>query len=139
MEYRKFGDTYVLRLSPDEEILACLTRLAEEEHIALAEVSGIGALKGLAVCVFDTVEKVYYNNTFTKPLELLSLSGSITEMDGKPYLHLHATAGDEAGNALGGHLKAAVISATGEILVRVLPGHVGRQYSEAIGLNLFAF
>lgn len=85
------------------------------------------------------MEKVYYNNTFTKPLELLSLSGTITEMDGKPYLHLHATAGDEAGNALGGHLKAAVISATGEILVRVLPGHVGRQYSEAIGLNLFAF
>ena len=125
MEYRKFGDTYVLRLSPDEEILACLTRLAEEEHIALAEVSGIGALKELTVCVFDTVEKVYYNNTFTKPQELLSLSGTITEMDGKPYLHLHATAGDEAGNALGGHLKAAVISATGEILVRVLPGHVG--------------
>ena len=61
MEYRKFGDTYVLRLSPDEEILACLTRLAEEEHIALAEVSGIGALKELTVCVFDTVEKVYYN------------------------------------------------------------------------------
>ena len=59
MEYRKFGDTYVLRLSPEEEILACLTRLAEEEHIALAEVSGIGALKELTVCVFDTVEKVY--------------------------------------------------------------------------------
>ena len=58
MEYRKFGDIYVLRLSPDEEILACLTRLAEEEHIALAEVSGIGALKELTVCVFDTVEKV---------------------------------------------------------------------------------
>ena len=67
MEYRKFGDTYVLRLSPDEEILACLTRLAEEEHIALAEVSGIGALKELTVCVFDTVEKVYYNNTLPSP------------------------------------------------------------------------
>lgn len=139
MEYRKFGDTYVLRLDPNEEIVTSVGALAEKEHITLAQVSGIGALKELTVCVFDTVEKVYYNNTFEKPLELLALVGTVTEMDGKPYLHLHATAGDEAGNALGGHLKRAVISATGEILVRVLPGQVGRQYSETIGLNLFSF
>ena len=140
MEYRKFGDTYVLRLSPEEEILACLTRLAEEEHIALAEVSGIGALKELTVCVFDTVEKVYYNNTFTKPLELLSLSGSITEMDGKPYLHLHAVIGSPVmGECHAGHLNAAVVSATCELVIDVIDGEVGREFSDEIGLNLFKF
>lgn len=136
MEYRVFGDTCVVRLDPGEEILESLTALARAAGIRLAEVSGLGALRELEVCVFDPVEKVYYNNAFVQPMELLSLTGTITEMDGAPYLHLHAAAGDGQGHALGGHLKRAVISATAELLVRTLPGTVGRTYSEAVGLNL---
>ena len=136
MEYRRFENTYVVRLDPEEEILTQLARLAEAETIHLAEISGLGALKELEICVFDTKAKVYYNNTYAEAMELLSLTGTVTCMDGRPYLHVHATAGDGTGKAVGGHLKRAVISATAEILVRVIDGQVNRKYSETIGLNL---
>ena len=139
MQYQKYADTYLLRLEPEEEILAALGALAAAEGILLAEVGGLGALKELEVCVFDTVKKVYYTNTFAQPMELISLTGTITQMDGAPYLHLHAAAGDGAGRVLGGHLKRAVVSATAELTVRTLPGRVGRRHSDAIGLNLLDF
>ena len=44
MEYRKFGDTYVLRLDQGEEVMESLRRFAEAEQISLASVQGIGAL-----------------------------------------------------------------------------------------------
>lgn len=139
MEYRRFEDTIVMRLDPDEEILEQLMQLAKKEKIVLAEVEGLGALKQMDVCVYDTVSKEYYTNSFEEPMELLSLSGTITQMGEEPYLHIHASAGNAHGTALGGHLKKAVISATGELVVRVINGHVGRKYSQKIGLNLFEF
>lgn len=139
MEYRRFQDTIVLRLDPDEEIIEQLTALAVQENIRLAEISGLGAIKEFHICVFDVKEKQFYNNQYQEPMELISLSGTITRQDGKPYLHIHASAGNGSGSAFGGHLKKAVISATGEITVRVVDGEVGRKYSEEIGLNLFHF
>lgn len=59
MEYRRFEDTVIMRLDPDEEILEELTKLAKKEKITLAEVEGLGALKQMNVCVFDTVSKEY--------------------------------------------------------------------------------
>lgn len=139
MEYRCFQDTFFIRLDPSEEILESLEAFAEKEQIALAEISGIGALKELDICVYDTAEKVYHNNHYEEAMELLSLSGTLTQKDGTPYLHLHAAAGMGNGEAVGGHLKRAVISATGEIVLRVIPGKVDRKFSEAVGLNLFQF
>ena len=139
MEYRRFEDTYIVRLDPEEEILTQLMLVAEKENIMLAEISGLGALKELEISVFDTKEKAYYNNTYAEAMELLSLTGTVTCMDGKPYLHVHATAGDGTGKAVGGHLKKAVISVTGEILLRVIAGRVERKFSEAIGINLMHF
>ena len=60
-------------------------------------------------------------------------------MDGRAYLHLHMSAGDGQGRVFGGHLNRAVVSATCELIVRCLDGHVGRRPDPGIGLNLFAF
>lgn len=139
MEYRRFGDTLVVRMDRGEEIVEQLTKLAEAEHIALAEVSALGAVGDITVGVFYTGEKTYHANRFQGDLEIVSLTGTVTEMDGKPYLHLHLSAGDKEGHVFGGHLNRAVISATGELTVRVLEGHVGRKFSPEIGLNLFDF
>ena len=63
MEYKRFGDTLVLRLDPPEEICESITAAARAENIALAEISGIGAVDSFTVGVYNTVTKEYRSNT----------------------------------------------------------------------------
>ena len=139
MEYRRFKDSLVIRMDKGEEIVEQLTAVAVQEHIALAEVSALGAVGSFTAGVFYSGEKEYHSNDFTGDFEIVSLTGTVTEMDGKPYLHLHMSAGDREGRVWGGHLNRAVVSATCEMVVRILDGHVGRAFSPEIGLNLLAF
>ena len=139
MEYRRFKDTLVIRMDKGEEIVEQLTAVAAREHIALAEVSALGAVGSFTAGVFYPGEKEYHSNDCTGDFEIVSLTGTVTEMDGKPYLHLHMSAGDREGRVWGGHLNRAVVSATCEMVVRILDGHVGRTFSPEIGLNLLAF
>ena len=57
MEYKRFGDTYLVRLEKGEEILTSLTRLAEKEDIHLASVSGLGAINSFTAGGFFFEEK----------------------------------------------------------------------------------
>jgi predicted DNA-binding protein with PD1-like motif len=65
--------------------------------------------------------------------------GTVSTMADETYLHLHITIGDIDNNVHGGHLNAAVVSATCEIVVQILDGEVDREFSETIGLNIFKF
>lgn len=139
MQYRVFGDTYVVRLQRGEEVLTCLRELCEKESISLGTVSAIGAVNHVVVGVYRVDEQKYVANTFDGVMELTSLMGNITEKDGEPYLHLHATFGDLTGKVIGGHLNEAVVSATCELFVRKVEGHVGRRLDPETGLNIFDF
>lgn len=139
MQYKKIKDSFFVRLERGEEILSSLAALAEKEDIALGCVSGLGAVDRFTAGVFFPQEKVYRKNDFHGNFEITSLTGTITRMDGKPYLHLHMSAGNEYGKVMGGHLNEAHVSATCEIVVRVVDGSVGRAFSDEIGLNLFEF
>ena len=139
MQYRVFGDTYVVRLQRGEEVLACLRELCEKESISLGTVSAIGAVNHVVVGVYRGDAQKYVANTFDGVMELTSLMGNITEKDGEPYLHLHATFGDLTGKVIGGHLNEAVVSATCELFVRKVEGHVGRRLDPETGLNIFDF
>ena len=139
MEYRKFGNTYIVRMDPGEEILTQVKELALAEHIRLASVQALGAVNDFTVGVFKTDEKKYYSNAFQGSYEIVSLTGTINTMDGAFYCHLHMSAGDNQGRVVGGHLNRAVVSATCEMVVTVLPGTVDRAFSPEVGLNLFRF
>lgn len=139
MEYRRFGDTLVLRMDKGEEIIQSLRLAAEKEQVRLAAVEALGAVDDFTVGVFDTVEKQYHANHFTGAFEIVSLTGTVTTQDGKFYAHLHMSAGDREGKVFGGHLNSATVSATCEMVVRVLDGEVERQFDEKVGLNLFRF
>ena len=139
MEYRKFGDTYIVRLDPGEEILTQLKVFAEQEGVKMASVTALGAVKDFTVGVFDANAKVYRSNRFQGVYEIVSLVGTINTMNDAFYCHLHMCAADQEGHAFGGHLNEAVISATCELVVTCLPGRTDRVFSEEVGLNLISF
>lgn len=139
MDYRRFGDTIIARIDKGEEILEQLKVIAEKESIKLASVSALGATDDITVGVFRAGEKKYYANHFTGDMEIVSLTGTVSTMDGQYYAHLHMSAGDAEGHVFGGHLNRAVISATCEMVIRVIDGQVDRKFDENVGLNLFAF
>ena len=139
MEYKRFHDTLIVRIDKGEEILEQLRRVAEQERIRLAEVSALGAIRSFTVGVFNTEEKRYYSNSFQGHFEIVSLTGTVSTMNGEFYAHIHMSAGDDKGSVFGGHLNAALVSATCEMVIRVIDGQVDRCFDEEIGLNLFRF
>lgn len=139
MEYRRFGNAIVVRIDKGEEIVETVMELAAKERIALASVQALGAIGSFTAGVFRTDEKRYLSNEFEGCFEIVSLTGTISTMEGKPYCHLHISAGNERGEVFGGHLNRAVVSATCEMVIRLIDGRVDRQFDEDIGLNLFRF
>lgn len=139
MEYRVFSHSIIARIDKGEEICEQLKIICEKENVRLASVSAIGAVGQFTVGVFNPHTKQYRANTFAGDYEIVSLSGTVTQKDGAFYSHLHMSAGDEEGKVFGGHLNSATVSATCEMVIEVIDGHVGRKYSDDIGLNLLEF
>lgn len=139
MEYRRFGDTLVVRLDPGEEITEQMRTLAQRENLLLANVQGLGAVSDFTAGVYDLEKKQFLPREYRGTYEIVSLTGTINTMGGEFYCHLHMSAADKTGQVFGGHLNRAVVSATCEMVITVIPGVVDRRYSEEIGLNLFQF
>lgn len=139
MEYRKFGNHYVIRLEKGEEIVAKVKELCEKEDVKLASLSGIGAVNKVTAGLFQTKEKKYVSKTYEEDMEIVSLGGNVSFMNGETYLHFHISVANEAGEVRGGHLTEAFISATGELVLTRIEGTVDREYSDEIGLNLLKF
>jgi len=139
MKHVRFGNTYVLRLDKGEEVVGCLRKFVQENGIALGQVTGIGAANKIQLGLFDPDNKKYHSKEFIGNYEITQLSGNITRMDGKPYLHLHISIADEKHDTFGGHLNSAVVSATFEAIIEKIDGMVEREMNPQIGLNLLKF
>jgi predicted DNA-binding protein with PD1-like motif len=137
MKCKKIGNTLVLRVDRGEELLKTIREACEQEQVKLGFITGLGAADHAVVGLYRVEEQKFYSNTFDGEMELTSLIGNVTEMDGKTYLHLHANFAKADGQVVGGHLNEAVISGTGEIFIRILNGCVGRRRDSVTGLNVF--
>ena len=113
--------------------------LSVKENITLAQVSAIGAADSAAIGVYDLETGKYHREDLPFFMEIASLSGSVTEMNGKPYIHLHTVLAAQQNRTHAGHLIELTVGATCEMLVHVLPGEVTRKKDETVGLNLWTF
>lgn len=139
MEYRRFGDHLVCRLDRGEEVISALHEIAEKEQITFGEVKALGASDDVTVGVYNVSEQKYYKNHFTFPVEITQLWGTIHRLGDDFYSHLHITVANEEGQAFGGHLNECRISATCEMVITLMEGHVSRKKDPVTGLNIFDF
>ena len=141
MQFRRFKNKYFVRFDKGEEIISTLKNFCQAEKITLAEVKALGAVNDFEVGLFDVAAKKYHKNHFQFPAEITSLWGTVTTQNGEIYLHIHMNVGDIEGKVFGGHLNSAVVSATCEMVIDVLPESftVERKFNDEVGLNLFEF
>ena len=139
MQYRKSGNTWTVRLDLGEDLIAQLKKLCEDEGIRLGRVEAIGATDRAVIGVYDLEKKEYYPEEINEFMEITSLNGNITAMDGKPYIHLHATLADQRHAVHGGHVVEMRVGATCEMFITVPEGEITRTRDEALGINLWTF
>lgn len=128
--------TFAVILQTGDEVMACLTDFARRERITAAQVSAIGALSDAVLQYFDWEAKDYRKIPVNEQVEVASLLGDVAEADGKPALHLHIVIGRRDGSAMAGHLGAAHVRPTLEVIVTESPAHLRKRHDPESGLAL---
>jgi predicted DNA-binding protein with PD1-like motif len=123
-------------LETGEEVIGALEHLAEREGWAACHFTAIGAFSDARLAFFDWDRREYQDIPINEQMEVLSLSGDISLKDGRPRVHAHVVLGKRDGTAHGGHLKAAHVRPTLEIIVTETPGDLVRRYDPASELDL---
>ncbi len=118
-----------------------LRTLAEEHGLRTAWISAIGAFEWVELTEYDQVEQRYVEAHRFERCELLSMQGNLSERDGEPFWHLHATVSlreDGRDVTYGGHLVDGSVFAL-EFRIDGYDGiELRRAKDEATGLRLWA-
>lgn len=141
MEWRKGEHGYMIVLSRKEKVVESLTKFCAEEGITSGSFRGIGAVKNATIGYYTLAKKEYVFKTFPEDMEVASLMGNITLVDGKPFLHTHAVLSkmDNSLACIGAHVKEAEVAVTLEVFLMPSTVTVARELDDSIGLKLMQF
>ena len=139
MEYKRSGNTLIMRLDRGDEITESLIEIAKREKIKAGHFSAIGASDSLEIGVFDPKTKEYSVKKIEKDCKIASLVGNFSTMQDKEYVHAHIVVASKDLKTVGGHLIKGIISLTCEIFITVLDCELNRKRNEDVGINTFCF
>jgi predicted DNA-binding protein with PD1-like motif len=128
--------TFVLVLATGEDPIETLTSFASQQKLGGSHLTAIGAFSRAVIAYFDWPSRQYRRIRVDEQVEVLSLIGGIALENGKPKVHAHVVLGKADGTAHGGHLMAATVRPTLEIVTTELPQHLVRRFDPDSGLAL---
>ena len=129
--------TYVLVLDKGDEVISSIEGFARENHIAAAQLTGIGACSDAVLGFFDWETKAYRKIPVAEQVEVVSLLGDVAlGADGDPALHPHVVVSRADGIAMGGHLLQAHVRPTLEVVLTESPRHLHKRKDAESGLAL---
>lgn len=136
MKLKRFDNKIIVRIDKGEEILESLLSVCRDHDVSLASIVGIGATNRATIGLFDVKAKRYHSQKLIGNYEIVSLCGNVCRMNDELYLHLHIAVCDDHQHCFGGHLNAAIVSATCECVIDCIDGAIERFFDEKTGLNL---
>lgn len=128
--------TFALIFDKGDEFVTALTEFAEKQKISGSHFTAIGAFRDVSLGYFDRQQKDYKKIPVEEQVEVLSLIGDIATKDGKPKVHAHGVVGKSDGTTLGGHILAAHVWPTLEVILSESPTHLRRKTDAETGLAL---
>jgi predicted DNA-binding protein with PD1-like motif len=129
--------TFVLVFEPGEEVMAGLLSFANEQRMAGAHFTAIGAFERVTLGFFDPKKKDYNKIPIEEQVELMSLVGNIArDREGAPKIHAHVVVGKSDGTAHGGHLMDAHVRPTLEVVLVESARHLCRTMHPELGAAL---
>ncbi|MFZ0275261.1 MAG: PPC domain-containing DNA-binding protein [Acidobacteriaceae bacterium] len=129
--------TYVLIFDTGDELAEGLKEFAQSQKLAGSSFKAIGALQSVKLGWFNWETKKYETAVhLEEQVELLSLIGDIALKDGKPQVHAHVVVGRRDGTAHGGHLLAAKVRPTCEVVLTESPVHLRKEMDAETGIAL---
>jgi uncharacterized protein len=130
--------TYAVVLDTGDEVAAELARFVRENEVEAASVTAIGAFRDALLGYFDWQTKQYKQIAVDEQVEVLSLLGDVAVAAEGPSLHLHAVLGKADGSTVGGHLLAAHVRPTLEVILIQPPSYLRKRRDPTTGLALIA-
>lgn len=135
MKYTKVATGYQVGLVPGEDVFKTLAAFAKKESITSAALSGLGGVKDIEVGYYELSEKKYHFKTYPEIYELVGMNGNITQVDGAPAVHIHATFSGHDNAVFGGHVNKMTCGLSVEI--HVIPhGVIIERKLDSSGLKL---
>ena len=127
MRYKKFDDTIVVRLETGDDIHSSLREICKAENVTMGTITGFGGIKYIKVGIWNNQKNGYdYKVVDDSSMELLSLTGNISMLDGDANTHIHVTAADNTFNVFGGHLVDGVVQNLAELYIYAGNGRINR-------------
>lgn len=127
---------YAVIFGKGDEAFSGLLEFAEKYHITSAHFTAIGALSGATLGWFDPQRKMYKKIPIESQVEVIGMSGDIALYKGKPVVHAHMMVGTSDGATRGGHVLAAYVSPTLEVMVTVDPLAMQKRFDPETDLTL---
>lgn len=135
----KTTNGYLLRFDQGEEFVRLLAQFCEDNKVQAGWISGLGGALWADLAFYHLDQKAYEFDRIDEPLEVASLSGNVSMVSGKPFLHIHAVVADLNYHAYAGHLKELSVAATLEVRLEVYDQSLTRVHNDASGLKVFDF
>ncbi|MDA1337451.1 MAG: DNA-binding protein [bacterium] len=132
------NNTYIISIQRGEEIMEEVKNFCIEHKIVSASFSAIGAINEAELAFYDLEVKKYITTTIKEDMELASLLGNVSYMDGNYVVHNHGVFSGRDFIAKGGHVAKAMVSGACEVTLQKIEGSIERAYDNETGLNLMA-
>jgi len=127
---------YAVIFGKGDEAFSGLLEFAQKYQITSAHFTAIGALHGATLGWFDPRRKMYKKIPIYGQVEVVGMSGDVALYQGKPVVHTHMIVGTSDGTTRGGHVLAAYVSPTLEVMVTVDPVAMQKRFDPETDLTL---
>lgn len=127
------------RLALGADLIEGLTAICEEKNITVGMVSAIGALQEASLVCYNQTTQEYESSVKTKEkFEIASLTGNVSLLDGKTFLHLHSVLSGPDGKTVAGHVAPGCKIFLCEYVITELSGQkLERTLDDKTGLNIW--